>query len=260
MSPEQDQSGATAPTRIQSVSRAARILLYVATEGSGVDVKRISEHFGLSLATTYHLVNTLVDEGLLSRSSDRRHTLGPAVAVLAEAHGRDASLPEQFQPILRQVAQRTGETAYISAWRGEVVVVLASVEGSNAVRVVGLTPGFSGNLHARASGKLLLAYAPEERRERLIAQMVLQPVTPKTITTKAALRKELEKVARTGVAFDVEEFQAGVACIAVPLRVSGSVVAALTISTPIARFRDAKAALLNVLQETVPKDFVQSFH
>ncbi|MBU6150198.1 MAG: hypothetical protein KGR25_02040, partial [Chloroflexi bacterium] len=97
-------------------------------------------------------------------------------------------------------------------------------------------------------------------RERLIAQMVLQPVTPKTITTKAALRKELEKVARTGVAFDVEEFQAGVACIAVPLRVSGSVVAALTISTPIARFRDAKAALLNVLQETVPKDFVQSFH
>jgi len=259
MSVEREKSGTGEPTRIQSVSRAARIMLHVATNGDGLDVKRISEHFGLSLATTYHLVNTLVDEGLLSRTSDRRHTLGPAVAVLADAHGRDSGLPEQFQPVLRQVAQRTRETAYISAWRGEVVVVLASLEGSNAVRVVGLTPGFSGSLHSRASGKLLLAYAPEERRERLIAQMVLEPLTPKTITSKAALRKELEKVARSGVAFDIEEFQVGVACVAVPLRVSGSVVAALTISTPIARFREAKAALLNILKETVPDDFVRDF-
>jgi DNA-binding IclR family transcriptional regulator len=231
----------------------------VASSNEGVDVKQISQKFGLSLATTYHLVNTLVDEGLLSRTADRRHTLGPAVGVLTDAHGRDVNLPEQFQPILREVARRTGETAYISAWRGEVVVVLASVEGSNAVRVVGLTPGFSGNLHARASGKLLLAYAPSEVRERLIAQMTLEPVTPRTIVTKAALRKELDKVVKAGVAFDVEEFQAGVACIAVPLRVAGSVVAALTISSPIARFRDSKSVLLGLVREIVPADFLEDF-
>lgn len=249
-----DASQTGKPTRIQSASRAARILLYVASTGGNIDIRRISEDLKLSLATTYHLVNTLVEEGLLSRNPDRRITLGPAISIIADAHARDSSLPEGFQAVLREVAQRTGETAYISAWRGEVVVVLASVEGSNAVRVVGLSPGFGGNLHARASGKLLLAFAPPERKEGLLAQMTLEAVTPRTITSKGVLRKELERVARAGVAFDVEEFQAGVACIAVPLRFSGSVVAALTISTPISRFRDNKQELLTLLKETIPAE------
>jgi len=63
---------------------------------------------------------------------------------------------------LRRLAERTGETAYVSGWMHDDVIVLSTVEGSQAVRVAGLHRGSQGGAHARASGKLLLSYASPE--------------------------------------------------------------------------------------------------
>lgn len=244
---------AAPPTRIQSVSRAARILLFVAQHADGVEVRGIAEEFDLSVPTTYHLINTLLDEGLLSKVEHRRYMIGPAAAILAEAYSKAGAFPEEFREILREAARRTGDSAYLSGWRGDDAVVLATAEGSNAVRVMGLTTGFSGRLHARASGKVLLAFCTDDRRERLLAGMKLERVTPRTITSKTALRKELAKVQQSGIAFDLEEFQLGVACLAVPLHVGGSVVAALTVSTPFESFRRRKPVLVETLREVAQK-------
>ena len=99
------------------------------------------------------------------------------------------TVPERYLKALNYLADTTGETAYLSAWRRGEIVVLATVEGSQAVRVVGLTAGYSENIHARASGKLLLAYSPEETREQTVKSLVLRRLTDATITSRAALRR-----------------------------------------------------------------------
>jgi DNA-binding IclR family transcriptional regulator len=150
---------------------------------------------------------------------------------------------------LNRVAAVTGETAYLSAWRGAQIVVLGMVEGSQAVRVSGLTADYTEDIHARASGKLLLAFSPEETREAMLSRMSLRSITPTTITDINELRRGLDDVRRQGVAYDRQEFHVGVDCVAAPIRTGKHVVAALTVSSPTERFvRDEADIIQKLLQ------------
>jgi IclR family acetate operon transcriptional repressor len=229
-------------TTVQSVERASRILLWVATSDERVTAKQVADHFGLSLPTAYHLLATLVAEGLLAKERGRRYGLGLKAALIADAVARDTSAPEDYLRILRELAETTGETAYLSAWKGGEITVLAAVEGDQAVRVAGITTGVAGSEHARASGKLLLAFARPEQRDPLLAGR-LPKLTPNTITSRKALQRELEAIRREGFAVDREEFALGVTCLSAPIIEGRSVFFAYTISVPTDRYRQCEASL-----------------
>jgi IclR family acetate operon transcriptional repressor len=223
-------------TTIQSVARASRILLLVATRPGGIPAKLAADHLGLTLPTTYHLLATLVSEGLLTKDSRRRYVLGPKAGVIADAIMRDNAPPEYYAELLRELAADTQETAYLSAWRSGDIQIVAVVEGEHAVRVTGLNTGKGGFPHARASGKLLLAYARPELREQALGPGRLQKRTPHTITSRARLEEELARVREQGYAIDREEYSLGVACISAPVIEDDVVLAAFTVSVPTERF------------------------
>src|SRR3990170_1850904 len=89
-----DAGGAATKTRIQSVSRAMQLLFWVARQSHGASAKEIAAAQGLALPTTYHLLNTLVDEGLLAKDVHRRYILGRSSAILAHAYLRGKAVPE----------------------------------------------------------------------------------------------------------------------------------------------------------------------
>ena len=124
---------------------------------------QIADELDVPLPTVFHLLSTLTDVGLLDKLDDRRYQLGPKVGLLAEAFAAQVSAPEHLLTRLREMADRTGETAYLSAWRRGDAVLLSIVEGRRAVRVSGLHLGYSGATHARASGKVLLAFGGPAR-------------------------------------------------------------------------------------------------
>jgi IclR family acetate operon transcriptional repressor len=223
-------------TTIQSVSRASRLLFAVAAEPDGLAAKAAAEQLGLSLPTTYHLLTTLVAEGLLAKDSRRRYVLGPRAGVIAAAVNRDNRAPEYYVAPLRDLAARTGETAYLSAWRSGAITVLSTVEGAHAVRVAGLSAGYRDNEHARASGKLLLAFASPADRDRLLNGSTLRRLTPATITDRSLLDAEFERIREEGLAYDRGEFYEGVECVSAPIIEGGTVVACYTVSTPADRF------------------------
>src|SRR5689334_828204 len=140
---ESDEPGSQ--TRIQSVSRAVQLLLAVAESDDGLSAKTLSSQVGLSLPTTYHLLTTLWAEGILAKDDRRVFRLGPRVSVIAEGFRRLEQVPPAYLRALAEVASATGETAYLSAWRGSSVQVLETMEGVHAVRVVGLNTGYSEN-------------------------------------------------------------------------------------------------------------------
>src|SRR5919199_1495900 len=144
---------AAVPTRIRSVSRAVEILLFMSEQPEGRTAKETALALRMPVATTYHLLNTLADDGMLAKDAKRQYHLGPKIGALADAFLRQLTPPDYLLAPLRRVAEATGETAYVSGWRHGEIVVLASVEGSHAVRVSNLHVGFAGYAHARASGK-----------------------------------------------------------------------------------------------------------
>jgi DNA-binding IclR family transcriptional regulator len=236
-------------TRIQSVVRAAKLMLFVAENPAGRTAKEAADAFGLALPTTYHLLNTLVAEGLLRKDSRRRYSMGPKVGALSDAFLRDNVVPEWLMRPLEELAKTTGETAYLATWRGGEVRVIATVEGDHAVRVAGVHTGAIGNAHARASGKLMLAFASDEVRTHYLDAHPLEPQTEHTITDRARLEAELEAIRERGYAFDEQELMAGVGCVAAPMIDEGTVIAVLTVSAPIHRFEATREKLVAAVRE-----------
>lgn len=250
MTPSSPKSTAvTSRTLIRSAGRAVQILLLIAGSDSGLTAKQVASGMKIPLATVYHLLNTLLDEGVLEKDNAHRFWIGARASVIADAVNRRNAVPPRLLIALNRVAAVTGETAYLSAWRGDQIVVLGTVEGSQAVRVSGLTADYTEDIHARASGKLLLAFSTEETRSAILSRMTLRTITPTTITDVATLNKELEQVRQQGVAFDRQEFHVGVDCIAAPIRAGGQVIAALTVSSPSERFaRDSGEITQKLIQ------------
>lgn len=210
--------------------------MLVADRPDGVTASEAASHQGLALPTAYHLLNTLAAEGLLAKDSRRRFALGPRVALLADAYMRAEEPAEYLTTALRTIADETLETAYLTAWRNDEIRVLASCEGANAVRVAQVKRGLYEHPHARATGKLLLAFASAERRAAVLARHPRVPVTASTIVDEAAFERELEAIRRHGYAEDRDEFVDGISCVAAPVLVGGVPIAVFTVSAPSGRF------------------------
>jgi IclR family acetate operon transcriptional repressor len=241
----------TGGTRIQSVARGCQLLLWLAERRDGATAKEVAFANRLALPTTYHLLNTLVDHAFLIKDSQRRYALGRSTAILAQAYLRGSSIPDSFLSALRELAVRTKETAYLADWGEHDIRVLASVEGTNLLRVAEVASGPYHDGHARANGKLLLAYAWPELREGYLALHPLRRVTENTICDRARLEEELALIRERGYAYDEEEFAEGVSCAAVPLLENGRIIAAFGLSVPTERFRKTRAEVTATLLEVI---------
>jgi IclR family acetate operon transcriptional repressor len=241
------QSRSRPPTQIQSVSRAAQLLLFVAEGVDGQTAKECADALALPPATTHHLLTTLVAERLLAKDAKRRYHLGSKVGALADAFERQLLPPEHLLGPLRQLADTTGETAHLCAWRHGEPVALASVEGSHAVRVSAVHTGLEGGANARASGKLLLALAPEATRQAYLARHPLESFTPRTIVNHEELEHELAEIRARGYAIDDEEFTPGVACVAAPISTGETVIGTYSVSVPVGRFRELRSSLTDAV-------------
>lgn len=220
---------------VRSVVKATQLLLRIA-DSDGLTAVQAADAVGIPPGTAYHLLNTLLAEGMLSRDSARRYQLGPKIAALSVAFAQQGP-SEKLLDSVRRLAENTGETAYVSAWREGQVVALAAIEGPSAVRVGRIHTELRGHEHARASGKVMLAHLDPDALDDYLAAHRLDTLTSETIDNESRLRRELESVRRLGFAFDEAEFTPGVGCVSAPILEGGICVGCFTISAPLERFR-----------------------
>jgi DNA-binding IclR family transcriptional regulator len=240
--------------RIQSVARALTIVDTVAANHS-MRAQEVASELDLNLTTAVHLLNTLTECGYLTKDGRSYSLSTEKVLSLYTQVQADVRPSPAVLNALHRVTQETGESGYVSCWTGDDVMIVAVAEGSHAVRVAGLQVGRVGDVHARSSGKCLLAFAPGERAERLLTKGPLHRRTPNTIVDVDTMREELTTIRGRGYAIDRGEYLEGVWGIAVPLRLGERhPQCALTITMPADRYeangqrcvqalRDAAAAV-----------------
>jgi IclR family transcriptional regulator, acetate operon repressor len=220
---------------VRSVEKAARILLLFGSDET-LTAREVAERLSMPVPTAYNLLETLVASRLLGKTTARAYELGPAVGVLSDALQRRLAPPTFLLAPLHELAGTTRETAYLSRWQDDDAVILATVEGVHELRVSGLHSGTRGHAHARASGKLFLAHATAEARERHLERHPLTPRTGATITDRETLDAELERIRAAGLSYDREEFAEGVTCVSAPVLEHGVVIATYTVAAPTVRF------------------------
>lgn len=246
--PTASSPDAASRPRVQSAARAVEILLAVSRSDSGLTTREISETVGISRQATYHLLHTLVGAGVLIRNNRSRYVLGLRVGTLVAAFNRQMAPPERLAPIVRGLAQDTGETAYAAGWWSGEVTALTVARGTNPVQAAEVPQGYVGDAHARAAGKLLLANASDEVRATYLVAHPLRRLTANTIVNGDLLDREFAKVRTQGYAIDNEEFAQGVCCLAVPID-NGYSPFVLSLSVPRERFEESFTRYLAIMQK-----------
>ena len=202
-----------------SMRRTLGILQAVAAAERPMTPTELNDGLGLPKPTIHRLCNMLVDEGYLQNSLHGRgltagHKLQRlAIEVVAGGGGRRAAL----HAILEVVAETVGETCNINVPDGNAMRYVDRVESRWPLRMQ-LPIGTRVPLHCTASGKAFLGSLPPARRRQVIANLVLDPHTPNTITDPGVLEQAAETIAQNGYGIDDEEFLEGMVAVAVPVR------------------------------------------
>jgi len=221
---------------VQSIERAFAILTYIAQRQEGISLAELSKCVGLHTSTTFHLVRTMVELGVVRQvKATKRYHLGRTIFSLAASSSSEVDLIATATPFLENLARESGESSHLALRSGSDVVIAARMAGTGAFQLVersgGLRPA-----HCTGLGKVLLAAMPEDQFEAYLGTAQLQPWTSKTITDPKQLRTEIERVRQSGVGFDDAEFNDEVRCVAAPIRdFTGQVVGAIGVSGPIWR-------------------------
>ena len=242
---------------VQALAHAIDVLEALAQRGE-MGVSEISREIGLSKTAVYNILATFEGRRMVNRDPvTSRYRLGWRVYELGAELLRHNELTPLARPLLKQLAQRTGETVLFGILDRTGVTYVDRVESDRSIRMVA-APGRQAALHATASGKVLLAHQPTEFVDEVLSEP-LPPLTPETITDPEDMRAELRRVVDRGYADCIRENEPEICSISVPVRdYSGGVAAALTVAAPATRFTEpARRAALTVLNEIADELAVQ---
>ncbi len=224
------------PRYSQSLERGLAILGCSTPDRPVLGIADIADELGMSRSTTHRYVITLVALGYLEQGASRKYRLGLRVTDLGMSALNSTGLREHARPYLEELRQRTSYTAGLGVLDGSEVLYVDRARsfrrGQNQIDL-GLQPGSRLPAYCTSIGKLLLAFLPDAQQRDVLAEIKLTKQAPKTITSKKALRTELEKIREASFAVDDEELAAGLHAIAAPVRnESRDVVAAVNLAAP----------------------------
>ncbi|MFD5398179.1 IclR family transcriptional regulator [Streptomyces sp. NPDC127097] len=236
------------PGGVQSVDRAVTVLEILARHGE-VGVTEVAEELGVHKSTAFRLLGVLENRGLVGQEQERgKYYLGAGVLRLAGAAAVRLDISQEGAPVCRQLAGELGETVNIAVLEGDAAVNVTQARGPASVTAQNWL-GRRTPLHATSSGKALLAYQPRAVQEAVLARK-LPRLTERTVTSAAALRRELAEVVEKGFAVAIEELELGLRAVAAPVRApDGSVIGAISVSVP--AYRLAEERLPEVVKATV---------
>ena len=230
---------------LQSVERAMRVLDHIAAATGPVPAKEVARAVGLTLPTTYHLLTTLVNGGyLVHLPEERAYALGHHIGDLAHGLRRQIAAPAEVERVAAVIHQQAGAAAYYAALRDDEMIVAYVAECPQHPRIRPLDVGFHQAPHATAFGKLMLATLEADRAEHLLDSTGTPSITPGTVTDRRLLRRQLAQIRATGLAVEVDEFQADLSCMAAPVTDAvGRFVGAVAISMPTRQLRERRWAV-----------------
>lgn len=212
-----------------SFARGLRVLLTIADRGE-IRADELGSLLETPMSTVYRYLRTLSDFGFVDRQG-AGYRLGPRLIIGSGANVTAEDLIRTADPVLRLLAEETGETAIIVRRLGLAAVCLHEVPSAQPLRVT-IAPTTGLPLASGAFGKALLAFAPPEILDEAIS---LAPSDGPGAFDLDRLRAELADIVTTGVARSVGEVVSSSVAIAVPIFREDGIVAAIGVIGPEAR-------------------------
>lgn len=206
------RDGSSLP-RVRAVTRAISILRAFSNEHPYLSLGEIVKLTKLDAGTTRRLLITLRDDGLVWQDpSNGKYCASMGLLELGHAVPKDLSLSMLVEERIKQLAEETQTTVYLSTVSGDVSVCNLRHNGGRAIEVRWWAVGEQRPFNVGTGPRVLLAYQPPQRIEQLVSKVMKLKGEP-----AKALHADLEEIRSSGVIIKHDEIATGISAMAVPL-------------------------------------------
>jgi IclR family transcriptional regulator, KDG regulon repressor len=235
---EREDAARSSDKRLSSVAAAIALLKAFSEDEVDIGVSTLAKRLGMAKSTVHRLATTLVSEGMLEQNPENgKYRLGIALFGLGALVRRRMDVSNEAKPYLFDLRETTGETVHLAILDRMDIMYVYNLESTQAIRMRS-DIGVRKPAYCTAEGLAMLAFQPSSLVDDIVSRG-LQPRTSRTNTDPERLRAVLAAVRDRGYAIEDEESEAGMRCVAAPVRnATREVVAAVGIAGPVQRLPD----------------------
>jgi len=224
----------------EAADRVADVLLLLMDATEPLGVTNVATELGMSKSMAHRVLRSLTSRNLVEQAPGTTgYLLGPAAVAMGAKALSLSKLEREAAPLLRELRDRTQETTLLSRPVAGGRVHVAQFESPLPVRM-SVELGVFRPWHAGASGKILLAYAEPEFRDRAIAlEAEIYDLDEDAIEM---LNKDLDHARERGYVTSSGERNPDAGAVAAPVfGVRGVVIAAISVCGPRSRLTTNRA-------------------
>ena len=239
---------------IQVIERMMSLLDVLANTTEPATLKLLAQATGLHPSTAHRILPVMTQSRLVERQDASTYALGIRLLELGNIVKSRINMRGIALPFMQTLHEKIGEAINLGIRdNDEIIYVERTSSGRALVRVVYLVGG-RAPLHLTSLGKLFLASESAANVRAYAKRTGLPSKTPHSLTHLGALEKELDQVRRNDLAYDNEEAELGLRCVASPIRnEEGAIVAGLSISAPTDRHKPGWAVQLKETADEISR-------
>lgn len=209
----------------------------------GYTLSEISNKLDIPKSSIQPLLHTLLQRGYLSHDENTgRYTIGYSSFQLGSSFLGGLNIIDEISKELERITSICLETTYCATLKEGNAFYIAKADSPEPIRMVARI-GHTLPAYSTGIGKALLAdFTLQELRK--LYPGGLTPLTEHTITDFTELHHQLQSAKREGFAYEKEESNQYIQCIATPLRKGGRIAAAISVAIPVFRYTDEKGQLI----------------
>jgi DNA-binding IclR family transcriptional regulator len=242
--------------QVHSLERGLDLIELLARANPEKTLKELSQEAGFNISTAHRILNALKSRGYVRQeATNSKYKLTFKLFELGNRVVEKLNLREEAVPLLKNLAEKTGESAYLTILDEDEALCLERIDGYQYVKILALKVGGRMPLHLGAGPRVLMAYLPEEEIDRIIKLKGLSAWTKKSPTDPAKLKRTLEKIRKDGYALSMEDVVEGAGALGCPVKSwKGEVVAGISISGISSHFKkDKLPALVEIVKSSAEK-------
>jgi IclR family pca regulon transcriptional regulator len=215
---------------ITSLERGLKILEILGEASRPLSLTEIADQTLLTKTTIHRFLHTLYTIGYINRDENKKYSLTSKILSLGFNFLNSSTLTKLVRPYIDGLSLELDNTINLAILDGFEVVYLYRKEVTRFLKY-DLGPGSKLPAYCTAAGKILLAGLSDEKFKMILKMNELKPVTPKTITLKKVLLKEIEKTQERGYSICDRELSMDLYSMAVPLlNKEGKTIAAINVT------------------------------
>ncbi|REC93858.1 IclR family transcriptional regulator [Kushneria indalinina] len=223
-----------------TLGKAMDIVEIIAEANSPPRFSDILRRTGQPRGTLHRQMANLLNEEMIALNPDQTYSLGIRLLKLASQAWSTNGFRTAATRGLNWLHQQTDETTHLAVLRGAEVIYLDKVESGQSIRMHSQI-GKASPVYCTGIGKAALSRVDDTTLESILSELSFSRFTPHTITNTRALREELDGIRARGIAFDNEEHEIGICCVAAPVvPISRSFYAGVSVTGPVYRVDEAK--------------------